>query len=641
MIRTIILLCCITWTATLLANPMVMPSDTSAKKKSKATKWVKLSGQTQVTYDYYRAYTAPGANFRARRPPHLVRFVLAPTLTIGKKVVLPFELNISSVATNVTTPVEQYKGQFDQWYGLAKQFKTFEDVKNYVINPINRLGVAPTFGAFKFYAGTQTPQYSEMTVGNVSLFGAGMDVKTKWFYLSAGAGYAQHAIQRDSIFNIPGAYQRTQYSVRAGVGNKEGTFLGGNVVYAADDAKSALKPLAIAPQTAVTASAEYQIKLGKVIKWKGEVATTLRTSNTTFYDGPNLTDSTKTILRQKFTVPIEKRLPEQVRQYLPINPSTLIDFAATSTLNVNIGGVGFDFKGLYVGPGFKPVGYPFFVSDRFDATVGTKFSMFKNKVNFNGTVGNRISNFSKWLEKEKISVPKIEGSGVSIPLVVQGGASSATEQLLVNANLGIQFSEKFNLETSYSNFGVQNTVVDDTLRVRNVGQNFAVTPSYTFGNEVHTSSIILMGSMDLFRDLNIVSGALNDNDSKIANLTYTLALKKNPLTANVSAAYFNIVSSNLKLDNSTFTGGVGYSFFKKKLTTQVSLTALFNNQKLQNGASVIEALERQTLMNLKVGFRFQGLNMKFDVGNNAFTRGVLPSDRLSEWLGKVSVQQNF
>ena len=625
----------------LRAEATVMPVDTSGKKKSGLNKWVKLSGQTQVTYDFYRVDIPPGSNFRARRPPHLIRFLLAPTLTIGKKVVLPFELNISSVATNVTTPVEQYKGQFDQWYGLFKQFKTFEDVKNYVINPINRLGVAPTFGAFKFYAGTQTPQYSEMTVGNVSLFGAGMDVKTKWFYLSAGAGYAQHAIQRDSIFNIPGAYQRTQYSVRAGVGNKEGTFLGGNVVYAADDAKSALKPLAIAPQTAVTASAEYQIKLGKVIKWKGEVATTLRTSNTTFYDAPNLTDSTKTILRQKFTVPIEKRLPEQVRQYLPINPSTLIDFAATSTLNVNIGGVGFDFKGLYVGPGFKPVGYPFFVSDRFDATVGTKFSMFKNKVNFNGTVGNRISNFSKWLEKEKISVPKIGNKEVSIPLVVQGGSIAATEQILINANLGIQFSEKFNLETSYSNFGIQNTVSDDTLRVRNIGQNFAVTPSYTFGNEAYTSSIILMGSMDLFRDLNIVSGALNDNDSKIANLTYTFALKKKPLTANLSAGYFNITSSNLQLDNSTFTGGLGYSFFKKKLTTQLSLTALFNNQKLQNGASLIEALERQTLMNVKIGFRVKGLNMKFDVGNNSFVRGVLPSDRLKEWIGKVSVQQNF
>ncbi len=641
MIRLIIFLCCVIGQLTLFAKPSSMPSDTSDQKKSKVSKWVKLSGQTQVTYDFYRAYTAQGANFRARRPPHLVRFIFAPTLTFGKKIVLPFELNVSSVATNVTTPVEQYKGQFDQWYGLFKQFKTFDDVKNYVINPINRLGVAPTFGAFKLYFGTQTPQYSEMTLGNVSLFGAGMDVKTKWFYMSAGGGYAQHAIQRDSLFNIPGAYRRTQVSARLGIGNKEGTFLGGNFVYATDEDKSVTRPLAIAPQTAMTASAEYQLKLGKVVKWKGEIATSFRTLNSTFYTTASLTDSTKTILRQKFTTPIENKLPEQVRQYLPINPSTLIDFAATSTLNLNIKGVGFDFKALYVGPGFKPAGYPFFVSDRFDGTVGAKFSMFKNRVNFNGTVGQRISNFSKWLEKEKIKVPKLEGSGVSIPLIVQGGALNATEQLLVNANLSIQFSEKFNLETSYSNFGVQNTVVDDTLRVRNIGQNFAVTPSYTFGNEVHTSSIILMGSLDLFRDLNIVSGALNDNDSKIANLTYTFALKKKPLTANLSAGYFNIVSSNLNLNNSTFTGGLGYSFFKKKLTTQVSLTALFNNQKIQNGASAIEALERQTLMNVKVGFRVKGLNMRFDVGNNAFTRGVLPSDRLSEWIGKVSVQQNF
>ena len=641
MIRIILLLCCVVGQAALYAKTITMPVDTSDKSKSGISKWVKLSGQTQLTYDFYRVDTAPGSNFRARRPPHLIRYILAPTVTIGKKVVLPFELNVSSVATNVTTPVEQYKGQFDKWYGLFKQFKTLDDVKNYVINPINRLGVAPTFGAFKFYAGTQTPQYSEMTVGNVSLFGAGMDVKTKWFYMSAGAGYAQHAIQRDSLFNIPGAYQRTQYSFRMGFGNKEGTYLGSNIVYATDDAQSVRSPLAIAPQTAFTASSEYQLKLGKVIKWKGEIATTLRTSNTTFYDSPSLSDSTKLMLREKFSEPIESKIPEQVRQYLPINPSTSIDFAATSTLKLNIKGLGLDFKGLYVGPGFKPVGYPFFVSDRFDATVGTRFSIFKNKLNFNGTTGWRVTNFSKWLEKENITVPKLGSGDVSIPLIVQGGSVAATEQLLINANLGIQFSEKFNVETSYSNFGVQNTVVDDTLRVRNVGQNFVITPSYTFGNEAYTSSIVLMGSMDIFRDLNIVSGALNDNDSKIANLTYMFGLKKKPLTVNVSAAYFNIVSSNLELDNSTFTGGAGYSFFKKKLTTQFSLTALFNNQKLQNGGSIIEALEKQTLMNVKVGFRVKGLNMKLDVGNNSFVRGILPSDRLKEWIGKVSIQQNF
>lgn len=641
MLKTILLFCCLVGQIALHAEAAVVPLDTSDKKKPRFKEWVKLSGQSQITYDFYRVDTVPGSNFRPRRPPHQIRFILAPTVTIGKKVVLPFELNMTSVVTNVTTPADQYLGQFNQWYGIVKQFKTFNDVKNYVINPINRLGIAPTFGAFKFYAGTQTPQYSEMTVGNVSLFGAGMDVKLKRFYLSVGAGYAQHAIARDSLLNIPGAYQRTQFSLRGGIGSKEGTFVGGNVVYATDDAQSVTSPLDVAPQTAFTASGEYQLKLGKVVKWKGEIATTVRTSNTAFYDNTNLTDSTKLILRQKFSDPIESKIPKPARAYLPINPSTLIDFAATSTLNLNIKGLGLDFKGLYVGPGFKPVGYPFFISDRFDATVGTKFSLFKNKLNFNGTTGWRVTNFSKWLEKENIRVPKITADDVSIPLIVEGGSIAATEQLLINAGLSIQFSEKLNLETSYSNFGVQNTVVDDTFRVRNVGQNFAVTPSYTFGNETYTSSIILMGSMDIFRDLNIVSGALNDNDSKIANLTYTLALKKNPLTVNVSAAYFNIVSSNLELDNSTFTGGAGYSFFKKKLTTQLSLTALFNNQKLQNGASIIEALEKQTLMNVKVGFRFKGFNMKLDVGNNSFVRGILPTDRLKEWVGKVSVQQNF
>lgn len=641
MIRIVTLLLGLSWQITLQARPIAMPTDTSDSKKGKLNKWFKLSGQSQLTYEFYRIDTAQGSNFRARRPPHLVRFIFAPTITLGKKIVLPFELNMSSVATNVTTPVEQYKGQFDRWYGLLTQFKTLEDVKNYVINPINRLGVAPTFGAFKLLLGTQTPNYSELTVGNVSMFGAGMEVKTKWFYLSAGAGYVQHAIQRDTLLNIQGAYSRRQATLRGGIGNREGTFIGTNFIYASDDAKSVTSPLAVAPQTALTASSEYQIKLGKVLKWKGEIATTLRTSNTAFYNGSNLTDSTKTILKEKFTDPIESRLPAPIRPYLNINPSTSIDFALTSALTLNIKGVGLDFKGIYVGPGFKPVGYPFFVSDRFDATVGMRFSMFKNKLNFNGTTGWRVNNFSKWLEKENISVPKISGGGVSIPILVQGGSVVATEQLLINANLGLQFSEKLNIEASYSNFGVQNTVVDDTLRVRNVGQNFVITPSYTFGNDTYTSSVVLMGSMDIFRDLNIVSGALNDNDSKIANLTYTLSFKNNPLTANVSAAYFNIVSSNLQLDNSTFTGGVGYSFFKKKLTTQFSLTALFNNQKLQNSGSIIEALEKQTLMNLKIGFRFKGLNMKFDVGNNSFVRGSLASDRLREWMGKVSVQQNF
>ncbi len=585
--------------------------------------------------------TVAGSNYRARRPKHSGRLIVAPTISLGKYVVLPFELNVSSVATNVTTPVDAYKGQFDHWYGLLKQFKTVNDVKNYLINPINRVGTAPKFGPLKLLLGTQTPNYSELTVGNVSMFGAGLEFKTKWLYFSASSGYAQQAIDRDSALNIPGAYQKTQYSARGGIGNPDKNFIGMNGTFATEAPKRGLKSLAVAPQTGFTGSVEYQLKIKKGFRWKSELAASIRTTNTQFYNA--FPDSVSIPLANAFNKSFPK-LPKVVSDRFEFNPSTLMDWAGSSTMMLQLGKIGLDFKGLYIGPAFKPVGYPFFVSDRFDGTVGIKFSMFKDHLNFNGTFGQRINNVSKQLDSWKIKVPTIQLGSNKISPLTPSPALVATRQSLINANLDLQISEKVSLNTNYSNFGIQNTIVNDSLRVRNIGQTLAITPTVTFGKENATNVITLIASLDQFRDLNVISGNVNDNDSRIVNLTYSHSRKKSPLTIQASTAYFNIVSSNLKMNNTTFTLGTGYKFFKKKLGINFNVTSVLNNQALATnpGAPFIEAVNRQLLFNLKTNFQAKnGFGLSLDMGNNRFSRENVPLSTLNEWMGRVSIKQSF
>src|SRR5207245_2696485 len=103
---------------------------------------------------------------------------------------------------------------------------------------------SPKIGWAKLYLGTHTPMYSELTVGDQPIFGAGFDLTPGKFELASSAGIAQRAIDPDSAHGIKGAYRRSIYMTRIGYGNADTSFVALNVLKMSDDPNS-IHPLKI------------------------------------------------------------------------------------------------------------------------------------------------------------------------------------------------------------------------------------------------------------------------------------------------------------------------------------------------------------------------------------------------------------
>jgi hypothetical protein len=624
--------------------------DSSKTSKSKsATPWFKLSGNTSLLYEYYHVDTSQIKGFRPRKPTHLARFILSPTITIKGKINLPFELMLSSQVTNFTTPAEQYRQQFNQWYGVFNQIKTKQDLINYVTNPINRIAFTPNYKGQKLYLGTHTPNYSEFTQGNVSIFGAGADVKIKKFFVNYNRGILQHAIQPDASRNVLGAYQRTMQSARIGFDFKQKHLIAFSVVTAADKKNSldgTFKTLK--PSDGTVASTDFKFTFFKKLRWESEVAVSKYTHNTNFFDDASvLEDSILNSIKNTFEEKFSEKLPSAANQLGTINPSTKIDFAAKTGFSYDHKFFGLGIKTLYVGPGFRPVGYPFFVSDRFELMLLPRFTLFNGRLNLNGSVGQRVNAISTKIEQQGKSTPKINVKGTAIDLIPSGVKNSATTQNLLSANLNAQLSDNLSLDFSFSNFGIDNAVLNDTLRIRNIAQGFSFTPVWTLPvGDAWIGNVICNVALDKFTDYNIVSGSINDNDSKIYSLAYQMTGKKNPLTLGLTLGHNNINSAAFIINNNSLTVTTGYKFFKKKLHTTLNITALQNFGLPTPAFTSDKSKDINFVGQFSMRYKASKKTMlQWNVGNNQFYKNVYGqttrSSAVKELTSTIVLQRTF
>src|ERR1035437_5864735 len=112
-----------------------------------------ISGNMGVSYDGYGLNLNPDGNYyTARRPWNLLRFTFAPTFNIGKWSV-PVNFNFSPMQTNFVTP--STLGGFGSIGGGP------QNVWQFLTNPLNNFGVAPTYKWVQLQLGTQYLHYSD------------------------------------------------------------------------------------------------------------------------------------------------------------------------------------------------------------------------------------------------------------------------------------------------------------------------------------------------------------------------------------------------------------------------------------------------------------------------------------------------
>jgi hypothetical protein len=515
-----------------LAQEETTPADTST-----ATPWISVTGAASVTSDFYEHSSDPTGAQAGRRPAALHRLVFTPTINIAGLLSLPLTLMVTYPETNTTTPSITAPS-------LAELFA----------NPANALGLSsfsPKIGWAQLHLGSYTPQMSELSGGDLQIFGAGFDLTPGSVQLSASRGISQRAVEPDADRNVGGSYRRDMTMARIAFGNPDSTSVGVNVVYAKDDPTSITNTV-----TSILPARPAEDDSSVVIP-----SDTLRLRAE---EGAIASINTKVVLGQALTFSAEGALSIFTRDQRSnlVDPadnpasflfdartSTRIDGAGSASLSMRYSTWGVTVSGLYMGAGFQPLAYPFIQTDRLDLKVSPMLNLFNGDFTLSGTIGQRVNNLS-------------ETKG------------EAMTQTIANGQMSLRFSDVFSLSSSYSNFGMRNNRQNplDSQRIQNVSESFSIDPMLTFtiGSVMHTVTASI--GIDRFDDFNVVSGVESSNNTRSAVLAYTGILEAIPLTIGANTSRVENILTNGTLKVESYGVNASYRLLAGQLVPTLSMT---------------------------------------------------------------------
>ena len=174
----------------------------AASAQQEKEKKFSIGGTMGISYEHYGLTVSPtgGTFFTPRKPWNLVRFDFSPTMNFGKWSV-PFNFNFTPMQTNFVTPPTAGKQNF--W-----QFLT---------NPLNSFGLNPKYKWTEIQLGTQYLKYSELSTGDIGVFGAGFDLRPGKYRFKFFSGVSQRGINSSPAPFVIGAYQRSNWMAQIGM----------------------------------------------------------------------------------------------------------------------------------------------------------------------------------------------------------------------------------------------------------------------------------------------------------------------------------------------------------------------------------------------------------------------------------------
>lgn len=541
---------------------------------------IKLSGSAALYNDYYHLKSDTTGAVLPRRPTFQSRFVANLSLSY-KKIALPFSCTIVPGNTSFFYPELPLQG-----------FK-FKNIKSIISNPMNRIGIAPKYKHYQLFLGSQLPNYSELSLGDLSVFGIGVAITPKHWSFSAVTGSTQIAINRDSLHHIDGNYKRKLSAVKLGFGAENSTQLYFVFAKIFDDTSSVLnRPLSSMPVNGIVSTLGYRINLSKSIFFSNEIAGSAFTRNT-------------------FNSEISNPLVPLPKFLFVTRTSSRFDYASIATLGKEGTVFGIKLVGKYYGDGFAPVGFPFMQTDRMDLTIDPKFSSKNHKIQFNGSFGKRVNN-------------------------LLGMRGIRTAQTIGMLNLNIQFSKAFSVSSNVSNFGYKNAISNDTFRLETTTWSWTVSPSLNLVNDKRSHTFNLLFSQNNYLDLNLISGALNNNNSQNIGINYFYLKFKNQLGFTALSSYFNNINVSGKMETFTANAGVAYAFLKNKLNVNTGIARTVNTfNNTSSGKQWFWNIGARYKLNKKINF---GLNGSINLYKYGFTR---PGIAYRETLIRSSINYKF
>ncbi len=488
---------------------LVMAQNTPPQKSP-----FKISGVLGVTYEGYGLNVKPtGSSFYTpRRPWNQVRFNFAPTFQFSKNFSLPLNFNFSALPTNFAGPFSGFgasgkKQNFGQW----------------LTNPMNNFSINPKYKWAELLLGTQYLKYSELSTGDIGIFGAGFNLHPGKFMFKFFTGTSQQGI--DYVATPPpgitGAYKRKHFMFQIGM-EKEGSYKAAFNFSKGKDVLNSVTtpPLTVLPQEGFNMS----FVLDKFFK-KG------------WFINTEIAQAYFTKDLNQPLVPLTANL--SFKPFIDGRTSTVKDFAGMATVGKKSTNFDISYATKYIGPGYFTTGFPFTQPDRWDNTINTRFNAFKNKVNVTASVGQRVNNLSS--------------------------TTLRANQFLGNLNWFTQFNDKFSLNVNYNNFGFQTAAGINPYGIKNVSNDFGISPTYTWSNTTMSNIITMSYNYSKYDERDVFLGTTTSNNTHTLLLTYVPVFFTKELTPDFSFMYFNNKMPGFKNTLVTISSSLGMPVAKKKI----------------------------------------------------------------------------
>jgi hypothetical protein len=486
---------------------VVIDSSLIEKAKDNVKEKFQVSGTMGITYEGYGLSRSPSGwtGYQPRRPWNQVRFIFTPTFKFSKNFSLPFNFNFAAIPTNFAGP----------YAGIKKP-----NFGQFITNPMNNFGLNPKYKWAELQLGTQYLKYSELSTGDIGVFGAGVDLRPKNFLIKFFTGVSQQGINYVSgPPTVTGAYKRRNWMAQIGT-EKEGKYLFAlNVAKGKDVPTSAAPPpITIRPQEGFVVSLVSDLYLEQGYYFKAEGAQSTFTKD--------------------LATPLSP-LIKSLKPFIEARTSTLTDYAGQLAVGKKGKKLDLGIMVKYLGAGFQTIGYPFLQNDRLDYTLNTRINAWKNKMNIVASLGQRVNNVKNTALRAK--------------------------QFIGNLNWFTQFSESFNLNVNYNNFGFQTASGLNPFGIKNVSNDLGINPTFTFTGKKIIHLLSISYNYSKYDERDVMTGLTTSNNTHTGVLTYVPTYLEKDISPDFSILYFYNDVPGAKITLATLSAALSMQAAKKKM----------------------------------------------------------------------------
>ena len=449
---------------------------------------------------------------------------------------------------------------------------TFSEQQRSFRQPFNRFGLSPNYKWIKVHLGHRNLNFNKYTLGGHLLYGAAIELTPGKFRIAAAYGRLNKSVKNVQGIEsfIEPSFERKGLAFKLGFGTDQNN-IELSALKAEDDFSLPIDTSItsdLRPEENLVISLSTQLTFWKRLSFNVNAAASAYTTNV--FSEEILDDYKHKNFIKKIMVP---RL------------STRLKAAGDASLDLNLKNFSIGLAYKRIDPEFESMGTYRFLTDIEDYTVNPSFSIFKNKLNINGTYG---------LQRNNLLGQRLQNSNRTIGAV----------------NISLANVGNFACNLSYNNYKTDlvtapDVLLSDSFNIIQVSENIQFGSSYQIkGN--NNASISLNIFYQTFNNESLIEDADLENISKGALLNYTYRISKNKLSLH-SGLNFNTTSAG-EVVNDKYGLRIGVSQkVAKKINWGLNVNANSNvRDKKTTALSLIGRLRMTYTLNKKSSLSFSG-----------------------------------